>query len=155
MIGYSIYIVDDEETIRNGVTLALEADYQVQAFAAAESAIDAMKDAPPDLVLLDVGLPGMDGIEALGEISALCPDVLVIMVTAFEDVKTVISAMKLGAYDYVVKPLHMDALEVTVQNALESISLKKKFEISRYNILERICPVSWERVALSKMSWNL
>ena len=57
MIGYSIYIVDDEETIRNGVTLALETEYQVKAFSKAESAIDAMKDTPPDLVLLDVGLP--------------------------------------------------------------------------------------------------
>ena len=126
MIGYSIYIVDDEETIRDGVTLALEADYQVKAFATAESAIDAMKDAPPDLLLLDVGLPGMNGIEALGHMKALCPEVLIVMVTAYEDVNTVISAMKLGAYDYVVKPLHMDALEITVQNALESIRLKKE-----------------------------
>ena len=126
MIGYSIYIVDDEETIRDAVTMALESDYQVKAFAAAESAIEAMKDAPPDLVLLDIGLPGMDGIEALGKMKALCPDVVIIMITAYEDVETVISAMKLGAYDYVVKPLHMDALELNVQNALESISLRKE-----------------------------
>jgi DNA-binding NtrC family response regulator len=126
MTGYSIYIVDDEETIRAAVTMALESDYQVKAFAAAESAIETMKDAPPDLVLLDIGLPGMDGIEALGKMKALCPDVVVIMITAFEDVETVISAMKLGAYDYVVKPLHMDALELNVQNALESMSLRKE-----------------------------
>jgi DNA-binding NtrC family response regulator len=140
MIGYSIYIVDDEETIRNGVTLALEADYQVKAFSTAESAIEAMKEAAPDLVLLDVGLPGMDGIEALGEMRALCPDVLVVMVTAYEDVKTVISAMKLGAYDYVVKPLHMDALEITVQNALESIRLKKEVRNLQVQYLKENLP---------------
>jgi len=140
MIGYSIYVVDDEETIRNGVTLALEADYQVKAFATAESAIEAMKHAAPDLVLLDVGLPGMDGIEALGEMRALCPDVLVVMVTAYEDVKTVISAMKLGAYDYVVKPLHMDALEITVQNALESIRLKKEVRNLQVQYLKENLP---------------
>ncbi len=126
MIDYSIYVVDDEEAIRESVTMAFEADYQVKAFTTAESAIDAMRDAPPDLVLLDVGLPGMDGIDALGKMKALCPDALIIMITAYEDVNTVMSAMRLGAYDYVVKPLHMDALEVIVQNALESISLKKE-----------------------------
>jgi DNA-binding NtrC family response regulator len=68
----------------------------------------------------------MNGIEALGKMKALCPEVLIVMVTAYEDVNTVISAMKIGAYDYVVKPLHMDALEITVQNALESIRLKKE-----------------------------
>jgi DNA-binding NtrC family response regulator len=126
MISDFIYIVDDEETIRNAVTMALEPDYQVNAFDTAESAIDAMKDGPPDLVLLDIGLPGMDGIEALGKITTLYPNVLIIMITAYEDVQTVISAMKLGAYDYIVKPLHPDALEASIQNALESIRLKKE-----------------------------
>ncbi|MFC1839343.1 sigma-54-dependent transcriptional regulator [Thermodesulfobacteriota bacterium] len=140
MIGYSIYIVDDEETIRNSVTMALEADYQVKAFATAESAIGAMKDNPPDLVLLDIGLPGMDGIEALSKIKDHYPDVLVIMITAFEDVKTVISAMKLGAYDYVVKPLYMEALEITVQNALESISLRKEVQNLQIQYLEENMP---------------
>ncbi len=104
--------------------MALESDYQVQAFATAESVIDAMKDGPPDLILLDIGLPGMDGIEVLGKMKALYPDALIIMITAYEDVKTVISAMKLGAYDYVVKPLQTDTLEVAVQNALESIAFE-------------------------------
>jgi DNA-binding NtrC family response regulator len=140
MIGYSIYIVDDEETIRKGIIMALEAGYQVEAFATAESAIDAMKDGPPDLVLLDIGLPGMDGIEALGKMKALYPDVLIIMITAYEDVKTVISAMKLGAYDYVVKPLYMDALEVIVQNALESISLRKEVQHLQGQYLEENLP---------------
>jgi DNA-binding NtrC family response regulator len=140
MIGYSIYIVDDEETIRNGVTLALEADYQVKAFATAESAIDAMKEAPPDLVLLDIGLPGIDGIEAMGKMKILYPDVVIIMITAYEDVETVISAMKLGAYDYVVKPLHMDALELSVQNALESISLRKEVQHLQLQYLKENLP---------------
>jgi DNA-binding NtrC family response regulator len=133
MIQYAVYIVDDEETIREGVTMALEADYQVAAFATGESALHAMKDSPPDLVLLDIGLPGMDGIEVLRRIKNFYPEILIIMITAYEDVQTVIAAMKLGAYDYVVKPLHMDALEVTVQNALETIRLRKEVQ----NLQER------------------
>ena len=128
MIKFSIYVIDDEKTIRDGITMTLEADYQVKSFSEAEPAIDALEGDPPDLILLDVGLPGMDGIEALRQIKSINPDILVIMITAYEAVDTVISAMKLGAYDYVIKPLHMDGLEVTIRNALDSIRLKKEIQ---------------------------
>jgi len=140
MIPYCLYIVDDEETIRNGITMALEADYQVKAFSSAETAIEAVEKAPPDLVLLDIGLPGMNGIEALSEIKRLSPDTLVIMITAYEDVNTVVSAMKLGAYDYVVKPIHMDGLEVTICNALETIRLRKEITVLQEKCLKDDLP---------------
>ncbi|MFC1859219.1 sigma-54-dependent transcriptional regulator [Thermodesulfobacteriota bacterium] len=140
MIQYSICVVDDEPTIREGVTMALQADYSVEAFAEAETAISAIKNNPPDLVLLDIGLPGMDGIEALGKIKGLFPDLLVIMITAYEDINTVISAMKLGAYDYVVKPLHMDTLEVTIRNALETIRLRKEVQLLQERYLKENLP---------------
>ncbi len=106
--------------------MALEEDYQVKAFADAETALVAIEKDPPDLVLLDIGLPGMNGIDALRHIKDVFSDILVIMITAYEDIDTVISAMKLGAYDYVVKPLYMDGLEVTIRNALETIRLRKE-----------------------------
>ena len=140
MITYSIYIVDDEETIREGITMALEADYRVEAFSKAETAIDAMKNDPPDLVLLDIGLPGMNGIEALRKIKDLFPDILIIMITAYEDINTVISSMKLGAYDYVVKPIHMDGLEVTIGNALETLRLRKEVQILQERYLKENLP---------------
>jgi DNA-binding NtrC family response regulator len=126
MITYSIFVIDDEKTITNGITMALEGDYRITSFSSAEPAIEALKEDCPDLILLDIGLPGMNGIEALRQIKSVLPDILVIMITAYEDVDTVIAAMKLGAYDYVVKPLHMDGLEVTIRNALDSIRLKKE-----------------------------
>jgi DNA-binding NtrC family response regulator len=125
-ISYSIYIVDDEKTITDGVTMALEDDYRIKAFSDAETAIEELKKETPDLILLDIGLPGMNGIDALCRIKDLYPDILVIMITAYEDVDTVLSAMKLGAHDYVVKPLYMDGLEVTIRNALETIRLRKE-----------------------------
>jgi two-component system response regulator AtoC len=140
MIQYSIYIVDDEESIREGVTMALEEHYKVEAFPTAETAIDAIKANLPDLVLLDIGLPGMDGIKALQEIKGLCPDVLVIMITAYEDIASVISAMKLGAYDYVVKPIHMDSLEMTIRNALETIRLRKEVQLLQERYLRENLP---------------
>jgi DNA-binding NtrC family response regulator len=128
MIQYTIYIIDDDEIIRTGICLSLESEYSIRAFATAESALDAMPSNPPDLILLDIGLPGMDGIKALHHIRDKYPDILVIMITAYEDVKTVISAMKLGAYDYVVKPLVMDGLEITIRNALSTIRLRKEVQ---------------------------
>ena len=127
-ITYSIYVVDDEEAIRDGIGLALQSDYRVETFSTAETAIKAMENGPPDLVLLDIGLPGMDGIKALGILKDLYPDVIIIMITAYEDLNTGIAAMKLGAYDYVVKPLHMDVLEPAICNALESIRLRKEIQ---------------------------
>lgn len=136
MIRYSIYIVDDDKTIREGIAMALEEDYEVKAFSSAEGAIDALRKKTPDLVLLDIGLPGINGIEALNEIRTQSPDILIIMITAYEDINTVIAAMKLGAYDYVVKPLHMEELELTIGNALESIRLRKEVQILQEKYLK-------------------
>ena len=134
MTEYAIAIVDDEKSIRDGILMTLEESYRMVAYASAEKALAAMKKVLPDLVLLDIGLPGMSGIDALKTIRTEYPDVLVIMITAYEDVSTVISAMKAGAHDYVVKPLHMDGLEVTIKNALDTIRLKKEVQAlqSRY-----------------------
>ncbi len=140
MTAYTIFIIDDEETIREGIKMVLEDNYRVMAFPEAEKAIDAMELQPPDLVLLDIGLPGMDGIEALRKIKKRYSDILVIMITAFEDLNSVISSMKLGAYDYVVKPIHMDGLEVTIQNALETIKLRKDVQVLQEQYLKENLP---------------
>jgi len=126
MISYSLFVVDDEPSILESITLNMEDRYRVTTFTNAESALCAMQDCCPDLVLLDVGLPGMSGIRALELIKSSHPETLVIMITAYEDVNTVITAMKLGAYDYVVKPLYMEGLEVTIANGLETIRLRKE-----------------------------
>jgi len=140
MTPYSIFVVDDEQTIRDGLAIALEPQYRVDVFPRAEDAITALSDHIPDLVLLDIGLPGISGIDALKEIKHHYPDLLVIMITAFEDVTTVVSAMTLGAYDYIVKPIQMDGLEVTIQNALESIRLRKEVRMLQEKFLQENLP---------------
>jgi len=126
MKTFFIYVVDDEKTAREGIALALKKTYRVDAFGSAESTVGAIEKEPPDLILLDVGLPGMSGIDALEVIKETHPDIVVIMITAYEDVQTVVAAMKLGAYDYVVKPVQMGALKVTLRNALETVSMRKE-----------------------------
>ena len=139
MNNFSIYIVDDEQSIREGIALAIEERYLVTPFADAETALKDLAQKPPDLILLDIGLPGMSGIEALRQIRASHPDIPVVMITAYEDIETVISAMKSGAYDYVLKPLHMDALEIAIRNALETVRLRKEVQaLQQKQLMEHV-----------------
>ncbi len=140
MIQYSLYIVDDEKSIRDSVLFGLKKNYDTSAFESAEDALAAMEDRPPDMVLLDIGLPGMSGLDALREIKTRRPDMLVIMITAYEDISTVIAAMKAGAHDYVVKPLHLDTLRMTVGNALETIRLRKEIQLLQEQRLREQVP---------------
>jgi DNA-binding NtrC family response regulator len=141
MTLFSLFVVDDEDIAREGISLALKQHYNVRGFGTAEDALTAIPDHVPDLILLDIGLPGMTGIEALEKIKEEYPHVLVIMITAFEDVQTIVSAMKLGAYDYIVKPLDMNGLIITVRNALETIALKKEIQLLQEKYLKKNLPV--------------
>jgi DNA-binding NtrC family response regulator len=140
MISFTIFVVDDEQVVREGISGVLRKYYHVEAFRSGESAIDSMSSTPPDMVLLDVGLPGMSGIQALKKIKQRHPDMIVIMITAFEDVSTVVAAMKLGAYDYVVKPVQMDALLVAVRNAFDTVSMRKEIQALHEKCLKENLP---------------
>ena len=118
--------MEDEESVREGIRIALDPKYKVRSFADAESAVEALRTDPPDLILMDIGLPGMSGIEAIRAVKALRPEVLIIVITAYEDVQTVVAAMKCGAFDYVVKPLRAETLETSIENALGTIRLRKE-----------------------------
>lgn len=140
MIPYYLFIVDDEDTIRGTLTIALEGKYRLADFPDAESAVAAARVEPPDLVLLDIGLPGMSGIEAIPIFRSISPEILIVVITAYEDVKSVVSAMKGGAYDYVVKPLEIGSLEMSIGNALESIRLKKEVQALQERYLRENLP---------------
>ena len=140
MVAYSIYVVDDDSDMREVLSLALEPKFQVKAFSTAGSAIEVIKDDPPDLVLLDIGLPDMSGVDALREIKKLHPEALVIMVTASTDIDTAISTMKLGASDYMTKPINVDALEISVRNALDRIRLRKEVQALQEKYLKENIP---------------
>ena len=140
MNKHSLFIVDDEDTLRSALTIALGGRYRLADFHDAESAVAAARVDPPDLVLLDLGLPGMSGIEAIPLFRAVSPDMRIVVITAYEDVKSVVSSMKGGAYDYVVKPLDIDTLEVSIENALESIRLKKEVQALQERYLRENLP---------------
>lgn len=140
MTDYTLFIVDDENTIREGITAYLEEDYTLYAYQSAEDALDNLERHHPDLVLLDIGLPGMNGIQALKRFREIRPDLLVIMITAYEDIHSVIQCMKQGAYDYIIKPIQMEGLDVTIANALETIRLKKEIRLLREKQIRKNMP---------------
>ena len=126
MSTLKIHLIDDEESVRQGVAFGLRKQFDVVAFERAEPALEIIRQHPPDLVILDIGLPGMGGVEALRAIKAMAPDTVVIMVTAFEEVETVVTCMKGGAFDYIVKPIHLDTLKNTIRNAMAEIHLRRE-----------------------------
>ncbi len=121
-----VFVVDDEPLVREGIALALSKHYRVEAFPSVEATIESMLNNPPDMVLLDIGFPGMSGRQPIEKIKQIHPDMIVIMLTTFEYVSTVATAMKLGAHDYVVKPVQMDSLLITMRNALDAVSMREE-----------------------------
>ncbi|HID76446.1 MAG TPA: sigma-54-dependent Fis family transcriptional regulator, partial [Planctomycetaceae bacterium] len=114
-----ILVVDDEASQRRLLGGFVESlGYQASYAASAEEALEAIEKDPPEMVLLDVRLPGMSGIEALAEIRKRAGALRVLLITAYSDVREAVAAMKSGADDYLGKPLDLDELEVAIRDAL-------------------------------------
>lgn len=119
-----ILIVDDEESIRTLISRRLMADgYDCTLACNGEEALKTASAQDFDLVLSDIKMPGISGIEVLSQIVAEHPDTGVVMISAVADTQTAVEAMKLGAYDYVTKPFELDALSTRVEKALERKNL--------------------------------
>ena len=116
----SILVVDDEESIRNILSRRLKAEgYYCEAAADGAEALSKASKKSFDLVLADIKMPVMSGIELLSQMQTEHPDVSVLMITAVVDTKVAVEAMKMGAYDFVTKPFDLDDLNIRVKRALE------------------------------------
>ena len=115
-----LVVIDDEVNAAAALeTLLKEDGYEVSRAHDARSGLQLLEKVEPDLVLTDLRMPGMDGIELLAKIKEIRPGTMVIMMTAYGTVKTAVRAMKLGAEDYLSKPIDVEELEVVLQRALE------------------------------------
>lgn len=114
----TILVCDDEENIRKAVRLVLERDYELRFAADGEDALKQLEQQPADLVLLDIKLPKVDGLEVLHTLMAKHPAPRVIMLTAYQSVELAQRTTYAGAIDYVTKPFERDTLEKAVQRAL-------------------------------------
>lgn len=137
MYRYKILIVDDDRLLQNSLKNILSEKYDPLIAGSGEEALRLLKKHPIDLVLLDIRLPGMDGIETLRQLKTAQLDLLIVMMTAYEEVQTVITSMKIGAHDYLVKPFEIEMFELVIEKALENLRLKKEVEELRRLYLEK------------------
>jgi DNA-binding NtrC family response regulator len=122
--GRCILVVDDELNIRGAlVTLLEKKEYQVRGAGSAEEALEQLETTPADLVLTDLKMPGMGGMEFLRRLKQKWPDTEVLVMTAFGSIDTAVEAMRGGAYDYITKPIDRERFAVVVEKALERRAL--------------------------------
>src|SRR5437773_1817639 len=122
----TILVVDDDAGVRESYPLNLDENYEGVDVTSGPPALEVIHTAQIDVVLLDIRLPEMHGIEVLERIKQIDEQVEVILVTAVKTVKTAVAAMKLGAFDYVTKPFEEDELLATIRRALQKRSLERE-----------------------------
>ncbi|MEE9524564.1 MAG: sigma-54 dependent transcriptional regulator [Thermodesulfovibrionales bacterium] len=128
MADETILVIDDEQGIRDTLQGILEDEgYNVLTAETSEAGIETIKKSGPDLIILDIWLPNMDGIEALEIIRDITPDIPVIMISGHANVELAVKSTKLGAYDFLEKPLSLDRIIITVERAIEKRVLLKRY----------------------------
>ena len=132
----SILIVDDEESVRDSLyNWFIEDGYRVERAENAKKALSILESDSFDIVLADIKMPGMDGLEMLKRIKSLRKESIVIIMTAFATVDTAVQALKDGAFDYVTKPFDPDDLSHLIRNASKQISLLEENEILKEKVV--------------------
>jgi two-component system nitrogen regulation response regulator NtrX len=124
-MNHTILIIDDEKDIRSALTGILEDEgYQVLSAESGLEGIECVRQELPDLILLDIWMPGMDGLETLGKLKVQFPQTTVIMISGHGTIETAVRATKLGAFDFIEKPLSLEKVLISVANALQLQELK-------------------------------
>jgi DNA-binding NtrC family response regulator len=130
----TLLVVDDERGIRESLKWIFKDGYEVVLAKDGREALLAIDDKPPDLVLLDILLPDINGLEILKRVKEQNRSLPVVMITATKTVKNAVEAMKLGADDYVVKPFDLEELRIIVQKSLSTQELAKEVELLRSEV---------------------
>ncbi len=133
----TILVVDDDDGLRESFRLILDDEYEVVDVSSGQQALEVVRAAQVDVVLLDIRLPEMDGIEVLERIKQIDEQAEVVLVTAVKTVKTAVAAMKLGAFDYVTKPFDEEELVATIRRALQKRSLEREVAYLRTELARR------------------
>ena len=127
--GVNILVVDDEKVMRSFISDALtDAGYKVEVASNGEEALSKIKHSPFEILLTDLMMPGMDGIEVIQKVKEVNSNVCAIVITGYPSIETAVEAMRKGAYDYIAKPFKLDELMIVVKRAIERqlLSQEKK-----------------------------
>jgi two-component system response regulator AtoC len=124
-MAYSVLVVDDEELTLRTISRGLRQEgFEVITAGSGEDALKLFREEKPDLTLLDIILPGIDGVEVLRQLKQANPAAIVLMMSAYHLVDRAVEAMKLGAYDYLIKPFHLADMMATMHRATEMLALR-------------------------------
>jgi len=138
MAGEHVLIVDDEPAIQSALRGVLEDEgYRVTAVGSGAEAIGVVGDETPDVVFLDIWMPGLDGLDTLAEIKRVRPETAVVMISGHGTIETAVKATRLGAYDFIEKPLSLDKTLVILDRALEHARLESENASLREKLDER------------------
>ena len=132
-----VLIVDDEPGVRESLRMVLKEGYEPLAVGSSGEALETLAATSVDVVLLDIVMPGMDGLQLLEELRVRFPNLPIVMLTATKTVKTAVGAMKLGAFDYITKPFDVDELRVILDKATERAELVREVEELRSEVGRR------------------
>lgn len=124
-MAYSVLVVDDEELTLRTISRGLRQEgFEVFTAGSGEDALKVFQEEKPDLTLLDIILPGIDGVEVLRQLKQTNPAAIILMMSAYHLVDRAVEAMKLGAYDYLIKPFHLADMIATMRRATEMLALR-------------------------------
>jgi two-component system response regulator AtoC len=123
-----LLVVDDEVGVRQSLQMIFNKSFRVIEASSAEEALQKVTDEKPDIVLLDIVMPGADGLAVLKQLKSIQPDCQVIMLTALNTARTAFTAKGTGAFDYVTKPFDVEELRMRVDHAMEKIQLSRELE---------------------------
>src|SRR5215467_5301006 len=124
-MAYTVLVIDDETLTLKTISRGLAGEgFEVFTAASGEDGLKIFAEEKPELTLLDIVLPGIDGVEVLRHIKAASPASIVVMMSAYHMVDRAVEAMKLGAHDYLIKPFHLADLTATLKRASEMLSLR-------------------------------
>jgi len=134
-----ILIIDDDQSLRRVLEYNLQQEgYQVSAAESGEQGLRLFAEVKPALVITDMKMPGMDGLQVLTAVKKLSPETQVIVITAFGAIDNAVEVMRLGAYDYITKPFNRDEVKLTVHNALRLIDLSEENRQLKEVLAERL-----------------
>lgn len=151
----TILIVDDEESIRKSLKDILgDEGYEVVMAASGREALDVLAEAQPSLALLDIAMPEMDGIETLRRFKEARPEMQVIMITGHGTIDTAVQTTKMGAYDFIQKPLSLERVSLSVKHGLEEYRLRQENETLRKKI-ERRYEIVGESAAIKSLKQQI
>ena len=138
MIDYNILVIDDEAAQRDVLTGYLKKKgYQIFAASSGKEGIEITKNEPVDIILSDFKMPDLNGIEVLEQVKKMNPEISFVIVTAYGTVENAVKAMRLGAFDYISKPVDLDELDLMIERIIEHRNLKSENQLLKTQLQEK------------------